>query len=143
MIKFKSWLSKKDKEQVTSLIREISDEYRDFYITKENLRLFIEVNLDLFFDCLKNGDKIAFGDEGIAFITGWSDNFDRKYLKLLAEDIKSADKLLKVIDWHVKTDLYIKIKRNNKLLPALKAHNFVFLKPRGKEVLYFRKYRGE
>ena len=143
MIKFKSQLSKKDIEKVTSIIQEISDEYRDFYITKDNLRLFIDVNIELLFDCLKNGDKIAFGDEGIAFITGWSDNFNRKYLKILAEDINSADKLLKVIDWHVKTDLYIKIKRNNKLLPALEAHNFVFLKPRGKEVLYVRKYRGE
>lgn len=144
MIQFGTQISKKQRKSVEAILQEYTDEYRDFYITKSNLRLFIKENEHLLFEALKKGDKISFGSEdGIIFVTGWSDNSPRKYLKILAKDDKSADRLLKILLWNVKTDLYIKIKKNNPVLSVLQKNSFVFKGSRGREILLTRKYRGE
>jgi len=141
MIKFVTQISKKDKKALDSILQEYVDVFSDFYMTKQNLRLFIKDNRHLLFDSLKGGDKIAFSeDDGLAFVTGWSDNMERKYLKILAKDNESANKLLKVLLWNIDTDLYIKIKKNNPILSTLQKNNFVFRGNRGKEILLVRKY---
>ena len=141
MIKFVTQISKKDKKALDSILQEYVDVFSDFYMTKQNLRLFIKDNRHLLFDALKGGDKIAFSeDDGLAFVTGWSDNMERKYLKILAKDNESANKLLKVLLWNIDTDLYIKIKKNNPILSTLQKNNFVFRGNRGKEILLVRKY---
>jgi hypothetical protein len=87
-------LSKKDKNQVWAILHEISDIYGDFYITINNLRLYIKDNIDIFYQYLKLGDKIAWSEkEGIIFVTGFVDKSPRKYLKILAYDIDSAHRL--------------------------------------------------
>jgi len=142
MIQFKSGkLSKKEKVIINNLLDEILDPYGDYYITRLNLRLYIRQNKELLFEALAKGDKLVYAeDKGMIFVTGWSDNFDRKYVKILAVDNKSADKLLKVMLWNIKTDLYIKIKKNNPLLAILKENNYRFVGDRGLEVLLCRKY---
>jgi len=143
MITFGTQISKKQVNIIESILREYIDEYCDFYITQSNLRLFIKENSHLLFEALKKGDKIVFGEDvGIAFVTGWSDKVERKYLKLLFKDLPSADKLIKVLLWKIKTDLYIKIKKNNPVNDILKKNGFIFKGDRGKEILLVKKYRG-
>ncbi len=144
MIKFGSQISKKEQDIINSILEEYIDEYRDFYITQSNFRLFIKENKELLFDSLNKGDKIVFDEEaGIAYVTGWSDKVERKYLKLLVKDLESADKLLNVLFWNIKEDLYIKIKKTNPILSVLQKHDFIFRGNRGREILLLRKYRGE
>jgi hypothetical protein len=142
MIKIKSQLSRKDKEELGILINELSDNYREFYITKDRVRLFIKDNLDLFFSYLKKGDKIIFNDEGIVFITGWSDKAKRKYVRVLTNSLETADKLLKITHWNIHTDLYCKVGKTNPLIQVLEKNKFKFKGDRGSEILLYRKYRG-
>ena len=87
MITVKGQLSKKEQAIVSNLLEEFTDDYSDFYITKNNLRLYIRENKDLFFESLKNGDRIAFDEEnGVIFIHGWSDKATRHYIKILSSN---------------------------------------------------------
>ncbi len=141
MIQVKSNLNKKEKETIWSLVQDLTDIYKDFYITKNNLRLFISDNLDLLYDCLKKGDKIIYDENlGIIFVYGFSDNAPRKYLKILAKDENSANQLLKVLSWHLKIDLYSKMKKTNPIIRTLERNGFRYIKDRGAEALLFRKY---
>jgi len=142
VIQFKSGkLSKKDKVIIENLLNEITDIYKDFYVTRSNLRLFLRENQDILFECLQKGDKIIFGEEdGIILIYGFSDKAKRIYLKILAKDENSASRLLKIVNWSIKTDLYAKIKKLNPLMRVLERNGFRYLKDRGVEALLFRQY---
>jgi len=140
MIQIKNQLTKKEKEQVSQLLQEYTDIYGDFYITRQNLRLFIKENPDVLFECLKRGDKIAFNEKGIILIYGFADKALRKYVKILVEDETNANQLLKVLAWEIREDLYAKIKKNNPLKEILLENGFRYFKDRGKEVLLIKKY---
>jgi hypothetical protein len=142
MIKLKGKLSKKDKERVSRLLDEIIDAYGDFYITKNNIRLFLRDNQHLLFSGLSKGDKIVFSDNAIAFITGFSDKAKRKYIKLLYKEPKDVSDLLKVIGWNLNIPLYCKIKKNNPVQDVLKKVGFRFRGGRGCELLLVRKKRN-
>jgi hypothetical protein len=139
MKNFKSRLTKKEKLQITGMIQEIPDYFSDFYITKDNLRLFIKNNTPLLFDGLKKGDKIVYDKEGIIVVTGFSDGANRKYIKFLVKDNKNADELLRMLSWNLDCDLWCKIKTRNPLIEVLKANGFIFYASRGKELLLVRK----
>ena len=134
-------LNKKEEQIIRILLEEIPDLFRDFYITKSNVRYFLRENSDLLFEALKSGDKIIYGEEGIAFITGWSDHSKRNYIKILSKDEKSTSNLLKIVNWHVKSELWAKVKKNNTLFNVLKRNNFIFAGSRGKEILLVKKER--
>ena len=150
MIKFAGQLKKKEESEITSLIDGFVDFSRDFYITQNNLRLFIKENKDLFINCLKKGDKIVYSEEdGIIFITGFSDKASRKYIKPLVKDTETADRLMKVLFWNLgHIDLFAKIKKTNPIKKILLKNGFKFRGDRGKEILLCRKgikkegYRG-
>ena len=142
MITFKTGYSKKERQELIGIMSELTDLFGDFYITKNNLRMFIKDNPNLLFDCLKNGDKIAYDERGIAIVLGFSDNMPRKYLKILTKDSKALEDLLQIVCWNVTYDLYIKIKKNNPIKDILIQYNFEFLGGRGKEILLVRKYKG-
>ena len=140
MIVFKSGkLSKKDMDAIESTLLELNDTYSDYYITKNNLRLSIKENLLTLFDGLKRGDKIAFDENAIGVIVGYSDNAPRKYLKILAKDDKSIEALIKIISWNIKEDLWVKIKKNNPMLKVLEKNYFKFHAGRGKESLLVKR----
>lgn len=141
MITFKSVLSDKEKKHIVSLFYQITDFYGDFYITRNNLRLFIKENQNVLFDCLKKGDKIAFNETGMAVICGFSDKANRKYVKFLTEDNKDIEQFLKVISWNLDCDLYVKIKKNNPQRKVLEDNYFKFAGDRGKEILLVRRAR--
>lgn len=131
--------SKKEKEIINNILMEYIDLYKDVYITKNNLRLFLKENSELMYESLSKGDKIVFDDNlGLIFIYGYSDKASRKYLKILAKDDKSADKLLKVLSWNLKIDLYAKIKKTNPIRRVLERNGFRYFKDRGAEVLLYR-----
>jgi len=141
MIQVKQNLNKKEKEVVWSLLQDLPDIYKDFYITKNNLRLFIRENLDLLYDCLKKGDRIAFDENlGMILIYGFSDKSPRKYVKILTKDDESASHLLKILAWNIKEDLYAKVKKTNPLKRTLERNGFRFSADRGKEILLKRTY---
>lgn len=140
MLQVKGMLNKKDKEKVNQILEDTPDLWGDFYLTKNNIRLFIRDNSHILFDALKKGDKIIFGEKAIGVITGFSDKANRKYLKVLFQDEKQADKILKVLNWNIKYDVFIKIKKYNPLKRVLQRNGFRFFKGRGKEILFIRKY---
>ena len=141
MIKFKSRLTKAEKSNISCFINETEDPWGEFYQTRLRMRLYIRENLDLFFDSLKTGDKIAYNDMAIAIITGFSDKFNRHYIKFLVKDLKSADELLKSISWSLNIDVWCKLKKNNPLVEVLKANNFKYYASRGKEQLLVKQYK--
>ena len=141
MVEFKSKLSKKDRLKIIALLDENIDLYGDFYITKNNLRLFIRENVNILFDSLNKGDKIAYNKDGIILVKGFSDKANRKYIKVLTKNNDTSDKLLKVISWNLKIDLFVKIKKNNPLKEVLRQNGFAFLANRGKEILMVRRTR--
>jgi hypothetical protein len=133
-------LSKKEEAQIFGMFQEVNDVYSDFYVTKDNLRLFIRDNPNVLFEGLKKGDKIALNEKGILVVVGYSDNSPRKYLKILVRELKDVDGLLKTIYWNIKTDVYCKVKNNNPLKDVLLHNGFKFIGGRGKEVLLVHNY---
>jgi len=140
MIKYKiGKTSDKESRLIKDIINELTDIYGDFYVTRNNLRLFIKENLDLVFDCIEKGDKIVYDEnKGLIFITGWSDKANRKYIKILAKDDESADHLLKIVGWHTTEVLWAKVKKNNPIRRILQKNGFRFAGDRGKEILMCR-----
>ena len=122
---------------------DIVDVYNDFYFTRDNIRISLRDNPEILFNALKKGDMVVMDSQneaGIAVITGWSDNSARKYVKILTRDEKIADKMLKMINWHINVDLYVKIKKNNKFLKTFQRNFYKFVGDRGQEILLQRKY---
>ena len=141
MITFKDCgLSKKEEAELFSFLQTVNDSFSDFYVTKNNLRLHIKENVDMFFADLKKGDKIAFNETGVAVVIGYSDSANRKYLKILVKDPNDVANLVKTLYWHIKTDLFCKVKNNNPLKDKLLKCGFHFIGERGKEVLLVHNY---
>ena len=143
MITFHSGqISKKEETKISGLLCELIDIYSDFYITRDNIRLYLKENQELLFDSLKKGNKIAYHEEyGIAIVDGYADNAKRKYVKILAKDVKSAFKLLRVINSNIKDTLYAKIKKKNPILQSFKNNYFEFKGSRGMEILLIREVK--
>jgi len=142
MIIFKSGqLNKKEQLEISILLDEIIDEYSDFYLTRDNIRLYIKDNKDILFDSLQKGNYIAYTQNGIAIIDGYADNAKRKYVKILSRDIKLADKLLTIINANIKDILFCKLKKKNPILEVFKNNGFEFKGSRGLEVLLTKENR--
>ena len=133
-------LSKKEEQQIFSLLNDVTDVFQDAYITKNNLRLMLRENFDIFNSDLKKGNKIIFNENGLVAVVGFSDSAPRKYLKVLVKDLVYVPSLLKKMYWHLKTDVFAKVKENNPLKNVLMKNGFRFLGSRGKEVLLVHQY---
>lgn len=156
MILLKQQLSKKDKFKISVLISEIKDIYSEFYITKNNLRLFIKDNIDSLWENLRKGDKIIFDSNGksLAVINGYAEKTikivdrvtlketiinSRKMVKLLADNADIASKILEFINWNFPNIvLFAKIKKNNPISKSFFSNSFIFLGGRGNEILLKR-----
>lgn len=141
MVVFKNnGLSKNEETQIFGMLQELNDPFCDFYITKDNLRLFIKDNFDILKACLKKGDKLIFNDKGIAVVVGYSDKAPRKYVKILSKDLDNVPALVKSLYWNIKEDLFCKVKNNNPIKDTLMKSGFKFIGGRGKEVLLVHNY---
>jgi len=140
MVIIKQMLEKKERKMVESILSELSDVYSDFYITRNNLRLYIKENLDLLYESLEKGDRIAYDSEGgIGLIIGYSDKSPRKYLKLIAKDERLADRIIKCVLWNIPEELFVKIKKNSPYKQVFEKNGFRFAGDRGQELLLCRK----
>ena len=136
MIIFKSGqLNKKEQLEISILLDELIDEYSDFYLTRDNIRLYIKDNKDILFDSLQKGNYIAYTQNGIAIVDGYADNAKRKYVKILSKDIKLTDKLLTIINANIKDILFCKLKKKNPIIEVFKNNGFKFKGNRGLEIL--------
>ncbi len=93
----------------------------DFYITKENKRFYlnnIKVARQVFYDCLKNGEKCYIKESNnqivaVMLITGYKDHFARKYVKLLVSSKDDCRDLFRFLVWEKLSGLFIKSRKNN------------------------------
>ena len=97
------------------------DPYSDFYITKNNKRLFLnnaKVATQVFYDCLKCGEKCFIKEDnneitGIMLILGYADHFERKYVKMLTKKQDDCRDLFRCLQWQKLNNLFIKSRKNN------------------------------
>lgn len=97
------------------------DPYSDFYITKNNKRLFlnrVDVAKTVFYDCLKHGDKCFIKEENgeiiaVLLIIGYKDKFERKYVKMLTKTENDCRDLYRCLQWQRLSNLFIKSRKNN------------------------------
>lgn len=139
MRKFKSRLIKKEKLIVAEMVQTFNDYYGDFYITKNNLRLYIKENISLLFEGLKKGDKIVYNNNNLVIVTGFSDKYTRKYIKFLVKDYNRTEDFLSKLSWNLNCDIWAKLKKNNPLVNILQKNNFKWFADRGRECLLYRK----
>ena len=143
MLKCKEGLNKKERKFIGYILDNTCDLYSDFYVTSNNIRIPIRDNPDVLFDYLNKGDVIAYeenNENGLAFVTGWSDKAFRKYVKVLTKDEHLASNLLKIINFSANIDLYAKLKKNNPLIKVFQRNGFSFKGDRGSEILLMRQY---
>lgn len=141
MIKFKNTkLSKKEIKTLNIVLDELPDSFRDFYTTQNNIRLFLQDNKELISNAVAKGDYLIYDTEekGLLLVTGYSDNFKRKYIKILAENNAIIYNLLERLMWDIKEDLFIKVNKRNPIIKILQEFNFVFCGGRGKQILLKR-----
>jgi len=117
----------------------------DFYITENNIRLYVTDNFNIK-KFLKQSCIVYYlkerGDyKGIIGI--WKSvggGKTRYYIKLAATDFETGQKLLTVLLWDFEKDLYIKIRKDSKFVSAFKNKGFRFHGGRGCQILLYRKF---
>lgn len=137
-------LKSKDKSNFLSYC--LTQKDSDFYITKNNERLFlndIKICKKVFDDIMKRGDMGFVAEEnnvisGLALIVGYSDKAERKYLKIHADSDTIADKLFKILAWNYEKSLFLKLKADNLFIKVAQHNRFRFIGNRGNEVLLCR-----
>ena len=148
MIYYKNNLNKKDRNLLVAKFLELPYS-KDFYLTDNLKRIFIQNNPYPLFHRLKNGDIITFDDkyENIIIVTGIADRKKleekglepRKYLKALYKDITQVEKCLQILFWNFKDELYAKFKKDSSILKLLmNKYRFYFFGGRGEEILIKR-----
>lgn len=146
MVEYRENINKREKSIILDLLNELTDIYGDFYITKENIRLFLRENSDLIFSGLKKGDKLVYDleNKGLAFIYGFSDKANRKYVKILAKDENVTQRLLQIINWNLKNiPLWVKVKQKNPIKNVFLKNGYRFQASRGREILLCRQPKKE
>ena len=117
----------------------------DFYLTKNNRRVFI-TELKTFRSLLSQSNNILVHEEkdinGVMMIwSGDGGDTKRRYIKFNAIDARVVDRLLTILLWNVNTDLFVKIEKYSPFIYVFKDKNFRFAHGRGKEILLHYKYR--
>ena len=135
-----SKLSKKNSKKINLFISDITDDFREFYITHNNIRLFLQDNKELLSKSVEKGNYLIYDTEekGILLVTGYSDNFKRKYIKILAENNEIIYNLLQMLIMNIEEDLFIKVNKRNPIIKILREFEFVFQGGRGKQILMKR-----
>ncbi len=112
----------------------------DFYFTQDNTRIYI-TDVDNLRRLFKQSEHIfAVKENGdyVGLILVWKSEGGgklRKYVKMNARNQKVARDLLTVLMWNCFDDLYFKVRKDSRLLPAIKQKGFRFEGGRGSQVL--------
>jgi len=126
-------LKEKNLIDILELTNRVKDDFSDFFITKNRERKFIN-NIETIKYVLKKFECFGIYDKdlsGIAFV--YHDKGFRYYIKFLSFYNSTANKLIQHILWHNDKELFIKIKKENKILKYL--NSFSEIGSRGKEIL--------
>lgn len=122
---------------LTEFVKENKD--TDFYVTENNSRVIIEDATSLK-KLLKQSNSVRIIEErgdvlGIILLWKSIGNVTRYYVKLNAINEDIADRLLTVLIWNERKELYTKIKKTSKFVKVFKNKGFDFLGDRGQEIL--------
>ena len=135
MINFKDKLNREEKNEIRSILDNYQDYYSDFYVTNNNMRIFLKENLSELFDAInKKKDRIVYDESGVILTYGLNTKY-RTYLKIIGDDVEG---LLKALLWNVNGELYIKVKKTNPIVNLLNKYDFKVAGYRGKELLLKR-----
>jgi hypothetical protein len=133
-------LSEKDFLDVLLFSQAGYDRYKDFYITSERERNFLQDEKSVR-SLLKKQACYGITEKDLkGMLIIYKEKGFRPYIKILAQNIKIENDLLKFLFWNYgHEDLYMKIKKENSLCRILPKRGFVFQVNRGQEILFFRK----
>jgi len=140
-------LNKKNKLQLFMLLDFVkkNSDY-DFYITENNLRKYVDSVESLIF-FLKNSVSVYVSEDedynGIVMV--WKSlggETERFYVKLVAANNSIAEKLLTILSWDFKKELFVKINKHSRVLNAFKNKGFRFQAGRGKQLLLRKEKMG-
>lgn len=129
--------------ELVDYIAENSD--YDFYFTKDNSRIYITDEKSLKQFLRETVQAYVYKDDRGDFqgiILVWKSigaGTKRYYVKMNARSAKIATDLLTVLTWNFNRELFVKIKKDNKLTEAFKYKGFRFIGGRGAQILLQRK----
>ena len=112
----------------------------DFYYTHENARIYI-TDIHNLKRLLKSSHYIYTLEENgeyVGIVLLWKSHGggkERYYVKIKATSDEVAKKLITVLLWNTRKEVYAKIRKDNKFLSTLRNKGFKFLGGRGVQVL--------
>ena len=133
-------LSKKNVIDVWEFVQRIRDRFQDFYITRDNQRIFLNDEY-LIGKLLDKQEVYSIYDKGIkGLMIVYKEKGYRPYIKILTESRSAESSLIKYLMMNFsEQDLYIKVKKENPLAKYIRYFGFIQQGDRGLEVLLFRK----
>lgn len=120
----------------------------DFYYTHENSRIYIS-DVHSLKRLIKASSHIYVLEEKgdfVGIILLWKSvggGKERHYIKVKAINAEVAKKLITILLWNIKKEVYAKIRKDNKFLPVFRNKGFKFLGGRGIQILLSYKPKRE
>lgn len=146
MITCKTNLTRHEVQQLRCSLLSYDDKFKEFYVTKDNVRLCIQDGVDVLISRIRKGDKIAYSENfrSVAIVSGISEKMPRKYLKLFAEPGKDLQDILTVLFWEYRDEIYIKLKKYNPLVNFLTSKfGFRFYRPRENNEILLKREKNK
>lgn len=133
-------LNKKNRMDVYEFVQRVKDRFQDFYITRDNQRIFLTDEYSVG-KLLEKQEVYSIYDKGIkGLMIIYKEKGYRPYIKLLTESRNAESALIKYLMMNFsEQDLYIKVKKENPLAKYIKYFGFIQTGDRGAEVLLYRK----
>lgn len=118
----------------------------DFYVTENNARIIIkdEVSLKKLLKQICYNTIIEDRGDIVGILVLWKSVGvqTRYYVKLNAINDDIANRLITVLVWNSKNELFAKLKKNSRFLSVFREKGFEFLGDRGSEVLLKNNYKS-
>lgn len=130
-------------QEILSVIKDCPDE--DFYVTENNQRVYVD-NEGVLKRLLKESHHVfilndyEWDKKGIVLV--WKSvggDTTRNYVKLVANCQEAADALLTMLCWNFGKEMFVKLRKDSKLLYAFRKKGFNFEADRGAQLLLKRR----
>lgn len=124
---------------IALLIKDIKDNYQDFYITKNKQRIYF-TDTRFIQNIIKTQEIYGlFEQELLGLFLIYREKGFRPYVKILGKNYNIEEKLIKYLSWtFTDIELFAKIKKGNPINQLLQNIGFIFVGGRGKEILLLR-----
>jgi hypothetical protein len=134
-------VANRGKKDLVSLVECIkTNKEEDFYLTENNQRIYVETikqlkklikdSTHVYYetnDCEINGLILVWKSKGGDLV--------RNYVKVSAKNPIEAEKLLTLLLWNFKNELYVKLRKGSPLINVFRGKGFHFEGGRGSQVL--------